>query len=67
MFESIHRTIDGATVAACVCGAAVMPDGSAITIEAVKAALRLAATISFECNIEDGANLARIERHPILV
>ena len=67
-FENIHRTIDGATAAAAACGAAVMPDGTTITIDAVTAVLKGGATITFEhCYTEDGIGAARIERHALLV
>ncbi|MGY2733515.1 hypothetical protein [Sphingomonas sp. UYP23] len=67
VFESIHRTVDGATAMAASIGAASMPDGSEITIDAVTAVLRHAASISFACHAEDGIATAHIERHAILV
>lgn len=67
VFESIHRTVDGATAAASACGATQMPDGSAIIIAAVAANLRLNASISLPCEPHETNDLVHIERHPILI
>lgn len=67
VFESLHRTVDGATVAAASCGAASMPDGSPIVIDAVGKVLLDAPSISFRCDFEDGVEGVHIERHVILV
>lgn len=67
VFESIHWTVDGATAMAVSCGAAAMPDGAEITIDAVTIALGSAPAISLKCHAEDGIDAAHIERHAILV
>ncbi len=67
VFESIHRSVDGATAVASACGAACMPDGSVITMSGVAAILRVEAAVSLHCHPEDGGGLVHIERHAILV
>ncbi|WP_242153230.1 hypothetical protein [Sphingomonas sp. BAUL-RG-20F-R05-02] len=67
VMQGMHRTVDGATVAAVSCGAARMPDGSDVTIDAVAKLLRNAPSVSFACHEWEDAETAHIERHPILL
>ena len=67
VFNSVHRTLDGATHEAASMGAATMPDGNAITIALVRAQLANGPRAVLMCDAGGSADAIHIERHAIVV